>query len=506
VKRLLIANRGEIAERLIHACREYGISPVGVYSEADRDAPYVAQADAAVCVGPGPAGESYLNAAAILEAAKTLEADALHPGYGFLSENAEFADACAAAGLTFVGPPGAVIRSLGNKSAAKQWVSQAGVPVVPGYSGDDQTEERLAAEAERIGLPLLIKAAAGGGGRGMRLVTDMEQFRDAIAEARQEATHAFKNGQLLLERYIERSRHIEFQIFGDRFGNVVHLGERDCSIQRRHQKIIEESPAPNFPNELRHERRVRERMGEAAVAAARSVGYENAGTVEFLVEEGMGEEPTFYFLEVNTRLQVEHPVTETVTGQDLVRWQLLVADGFALPLTQSEIHADGVAIEARIYAEDPASGFLPAVGVITAWEAPTGPGIRVDSGYGAGSVVPPYYDPMLAKVIAYAATREQAIARLEKALRQFTILGIRTNIAYLLAILGHAAFREGRLWTGFLAEHFKDWKPGFELPEEVLLALAADVALPQSRRNDPWVQGKRADSPWEERKGWRNVP
>jgi Acetyl/propionyl-CoA carboxylase, alpha subunit len=494
MQRLLVANRGEIAARVLRACREHGISPLAVYSEADRDAPHVALADAAACLGPGPASESYLRIDRVLEAARHLSADAVHPGYGFLSENAAFADACADAGLTFVGPPGAVIRTLGDKSAAKRLMADAGVPVVPGYQGDDQSDERLRAEAAQIGTPLLIKAAAGGGGRGMRRVDDLTAFDAKRDEARREAEAAFGDGRLLLERYVERPRHVEFQIFGDTHGNVVHLFERECSIQRRHQKIVEESPSPALTPDLRA------RMAAAAVAAGRAAGYVGAGTVEFLVE---GD--AFYFLEVNTRLQVEHPVTEMVTGLDLVRWQLLVADGHPLPLTQEEITSRGHAIEVRVYAEDPATGFLPSVGAIAHWSAPAGPGVRVDSGYGAGDTVPPFYDPMLAKLIVHAADRESARARLLRALREFTVLGVRTNLSYLGAVAEHPAFAAGETHTGFLAEHFADWRPPGDVPLEILLALAADALLPRVAAGAAGSPSRRPASPWGAGDGWRNA-
>lgn len=500
MKRLLIANRGEIAVRIIRACREYGISPVAVYSDADKDLPFVALADAALNIGPGPAAESYLHQGKILDAARTLGADALHPGYGFLSENADFAAACADAGITYVGPPASVIRALGDKIAAKALVAGVGVPTVPGYSGAEQDDELLRREAERIGPPLIIKASAGGGGRGMRLVRDLADFLSALAEARREAVGAFGDDRVLLERYVERPHHIEFQIFGDRFGNVVHLGERECSVQRRHQKIIEESPSPALSPELR------EQMGQAAVAAARAANYENAGTVEFLLETGPDGVATFYFLEVNTRLQVEHPVTEAVTGQDLVRWQLLIADGHPLPL--SAVPVTGASIEARIYAEDPATGFLPSVGEISRWTPPAGAGVRVDAGYEAGSVVPPFYDPMVAKVITSGANRAEAIARMERALREFAVSGVHTNIPYLQAIVGDSVFQAGDTTTRFLEERLPDWKPDDTIPEEVLLALAAESLLPGagSQKTGDTARGqRRATLPWEATDGWRNV-
>jgi 3-methylcrotonyl-CoA carboxylase alpha subunit len=511
-----------------------GIETVAVYSDADRDAVHVALADVAVPIGPGPASESYLRIDKIVDAAKATGADAIHPGYGFLSENANFARACVDAGIVFVGPPASVIELLGDKSAAKKLMEEAGVPVVPGYHGDDQSEKRLLDEARAIGVPLLIKAAAGGGGRGMRVVRDLSQFAALADEARREAAAAFGDGTLLLERYIERPRHIEFQIFGDTHGNAVDLFERECSIQRRHQKIIEESPSPAMTDALRA------RMADAALKAARAAGYVGAGTVEFLLENndadnsppplpseerasgpegicpvrgapGEGEEvkaTSFYFLEVNTRLQVEHPVTELVTGLDLVKLQLRIAMGESLPNTVPAAPM-GHAIEARIYAEDPSTGFLPSTGELTQWIARSGPGIRLDSGVERGSVVSPYYDPMLAKLIAYGETRDEAVARLEQALTNLHALGVRTNIAYLLDIVRHPAFRTGDLSTGFLAEHFAHWKPTSEVPTDVLLALAAEAitAAPCAPTLSSPVRAGGAGEvdPWRTVSGWRNV-
>jgi 3-methylcrotonyl-CoA carboxylase alpha subunit len=501
MKRLLIANRGEIAVRIIRACREAGLSPVAVFSEADRNAPHVALADAAYLLGPGPASESYLRIAAILEAARKAGADALHPGYGFLSENPDFAQACADAGITFVGPSAEVIRLLGDKSAAKQRMEAAGVPVVPGYDGGDQSERRLRREAKQLGTPLLIKAAAGGGGRGMRVVQTLEGFDSAMEEARREAQAAFGDDRLLLERYVTRARHVEFQICGDTQGHLIHLFERECSIQRRHQKIIEESPSPVLTPELRA------RMAEAAVQVGRAAGYVNAGTVEFLLEERPDGDHRFYFLEVNTRLQVEHPVTEVCTGLDLVQLQLQIAEGKPLPFRQEEITTSGHALEVRIYAEDAAAGFLPSVGQLVQWIEPVGPGIRVDSGVERGSEVSPYYDPMLAKLIVRGTTREETIARMEQALRHFHALGVQTNIAYLLAILRHPAFRAGDLSTTFLQQHFAGWKPAAEIPSEVLLALAAEAAATPNARRPASAIAVEGDvySPWGLPGGWRNA-
>ncbi|WP_394796427.1 acetyl/propionyl/methylcrotonyl-CoA carboxylase subunit alpha [Armatimonas sp.] len=498
MQRLLIANRGEIAVRVIRACRELGISPVAVYSDADRDAPHVRLADAAVCLGPGPASESYLRSELVLEAARSLGADAVHPGYGFLSENAAFADACAAAKITFVGPPGNVIRALGDKIGAKNTMQAAGVPCVPGYNGDGQADDLLQAEAQKIGTPLLIKASAGGGGRGMRRVDTLTDFLPQLAEARREAKAAFGDDRVLLEKYVLKPRHIEFQIFGDTHGNVVHLFERECSIQRRHQKILEESPSPALTPTLRAQ------MAAAAVLAGKAAGYVGAGTVEFLVS---GD--SFYFLEVNTRLQVEHPVTESITGTDLVAWQIAVARGEPLPLTQEQIQSRGHCIEARIYAEDPATGFLPSLGTLRRWREPSGPGIRVDSGYTEGMEIPPFYDPMLAKVIAYGPDRAAALARLDLALSEFVALGVTTNIEYLRTILADTAFIAGELHTGFLPERFTGWKPNAEIPEEVLIALGAlsplAPAYPLAPAGLGNTNGNTNGNAWLASDGWRNA-
>jgi acetyl-CoA carboxylase biotin carboxylase subunit len=451
MKRLLIANRGEIAVRIIRACRELGIESVAVYSEADAKARHVAAADQAVAIGPAPAAESYLSVPRLLEAARSTGADAVHPGYGFLSENAAFADSCTRAGLIFVGPPARVIAQMGSKIDARRLVSAAGVPVVPGETPDDQSDRGLRQAVERVGLPALIKASAGGGGKGMRQVREAGEIEASIQAARRESAAAFGDGTLYVERLVEEPRHVEIQIFGDAHGQVVHLFERDCSTQRRHQKVIEESPSPAVTPGLRA------RIAEAAVAAARAAGYENAGTIEFLVDlKGASQHPgaaagvPFYFLEMNTRLQVEHPVTEQVTGVDLVRAQLLVADGQPLPWSQADLSQRGHAIEARIYAEDPARGFLPQAGRLLRYREPRWPGVRVDSGVAEGDEVSVYYDPMIAKVIATAETRDLAIARLIAALRECSIAGVETNLPFLISLLELRAFREGGIDTGFL--------------------------------------------------------
>ncbi|MGH9142509.1 MAG: acetyl-CoA carboxylase biotin carboxylase subunit, partial [Vicinamibacterales bacterium] len=439
ITRLLIANRGEIALRIIRACAEMGIESVAVYSAADATARHVAAADKAIAIGAAPAHDSYLSVPRLLEAARASGADAVHPGYGFLSENPAFASACAKAGLIFVGPPADVIAQMGSKINARRLVSSAGVAVVPGETPGDQSDRGVRQAIERLGLPALIKASAGGGGKGMRHVLATDEIDESVQAARREATAAFGDGTLYIERLVAHPRHVEVQIFADDHGQVLHLFERDCSTQRRHQKVIEESPSPALTATLRA------RMTDAAVAAARAAGYRNAGTIEFLVEEDR-----FYFLEMNTRLQVEHPVTEQVTGLDLVRAQIMVANGEPLPWTQSSITQRGHAIEARLYAEDPRQAFLPQAGRLTRYREPQRPGIRVDSGSSEGCDVSVYYDPMIAKVIATAETRPLAIGRLSAALREFEIAGITTNRAFLLRVLESNAFRDGAVDTGFL--------------------------------------------------------
>jgi 3-methylcrotonyl-CoA carboxylase alpha subunit len=492
---LLIANRGEIACRIIRTARHLGLRSVAVFSEADSRAAHVAAADAAFCIGPAAAAESYLRGEAILEAAKAAGAEAIHPGYGFLSENAAFAEACAAAGVAFVGPPAAAIRAMGSKSEAKALMQQAGVPLMPGYHGFEQAAETLVAQAHKIGYPLMIKASAGGGGKGMRVVQRAEDFLEALQAARREANAAFGDERVLLERYLPAPRHIEMQVFRDDHGHGVHLFERDCSSQRRHQKVVEEAPAPGLGDTLR------EAMGWAALKAAEAIDYRGAGTVEFLVD---GE--AFYFMEMNTRLQVEHPVTEMVTGFDLVEWQLRVAAGEPLPATQEEIRARGHAIEARVYAEDPAAGFLPATGELLHLCFPeNAEGLRVDSGVRAGDRVSVFYDPMIAKVIAWGDDRPTALRRLRRALARTEIAGVVTNTRFLQAILGHPRFVEGAVDTAFVDRQREALVPPAEpLPESALAAAALAEML--SRREaarraaagsgDPF-------SPWQLTNGWR---
>ncbi|HZZ64082.1 MAG TPA: acetyl-CoA carboxylase biotin carboxylase subunit [Candidatus Baltobacteraceae bacterium] len=446
IQRLLIANRGEIAVRVARGARELGITPVGIYSEADAHAYHLKFMDEAVCVGPPAATESYLDAGAIIAAAKTLRADAVHPGYGFLSERASFAQRVIDAGMIFVGPLPASMAAMSSKIEAKQLVRASGVPVVPGYDGEDQSPEQLRKEASRIGFPLLIKASAGGGGRGMRVVESLSAFDEALAAAKREAAAAFGDDTMLLERFLKRPRHIEFQILADAHGTTLHLGERECSIQRRHQKIVEEAPSVALTPQLR------EAMGGAAVRAAQSVQYVNAGTCEFMLDE----DGSYYFLEMNTRLQVEHPVTELAYGIDLVHWQLRIANGERLTLRQSDVQPRGWAIETRVYAEDPANHLLPSTGTITVWDPPAGPGIRLDEGVERGSEVPVFYDPMLAKLIVWAENRLAATERITCALQDFRIGGIRANIPLLLWIARDQAFRRGETTTRFLEERLDE--------------------------------------------------
>ncbi|HEY6333277.1 MAG TPA: acetyl-CoA carboxylase biotin carboxylase subunit [Blastocatellia bacterium] len=443
-KKVLIANRGEIALRIMRTCRDMGITPVAVYSEADRRSPHAVQAEEAVCIGPAPSLESYLNIERIVDAALKIGADAIHPGYGFLSENAALASACYAASLVFIGPSAESIRQMGSKTEAKRLAVKCGVPVVPGYEGADQSLETLRARAIEAGLPVLIKASAGGGGKGMRVVRSAEDLDESIESARGESLRSFGDSSLLIERLVEGARHVEVQILGDRYGNLIHLFERDCSLQRRHQKIIEETPSPALTPELRS------RMTEAALAIGRAIGYYNAGTVEFIVSPD-GE---FYFIEVNTRLQVEHPVTEMTTGIDLVRLQIEVAEGKPLPFGQQDMHSRGHAIEARIYAEDPVNNFLPSAGKIVDWHPPLDvAGLRIDSGVETGSEVSIYYDPMLAKMIAHGPDRETALRKLTFGLKALAVQGIATNQSFLINLLENPAFADGRTDTAFIDAH-----------------------------------------------------
>ena len=474
IRRVLIANRGEIAVRIARGARASGIVPLGIYSDADAGAMHVDVMDDAMRIGPGPATESYLSIDRVLAAAHALGADAVHPGYGFLSERATFAAAVRDAGLTFVGPTPEAIAAMGDKTEAKRRARAHDVPVVPGYDGDDLSLATLRAEAARIGTPLLVKASAGGGGRGMRVVADLATFDDALDAARREALAAFGDDRVLLERYVARPRHIEFQIVADVFGTTLHLGERECSIQRRHQKIVEEAPSIALDDALR------ERMGDAAIRVAKSVAYTNAGTVEFLLDE----DGAFYFLEMNARLQVEHPVTEFVHGLDLVRLQFALAAGEPLPFAQTDVRARGWAIEVRVNAEDPATGYLPAIGTLSAFDVPVHDGIRVDTGVGAGSDVSIYYDSMLAKIIAYAPTRIEAIDRLAGTLARTQIAGVPTNVSLARAILADDAFRSGATTTAFLGDRPELLAPrDLRAPNDALaLAFGALVATQRAWR------------------------
>ena len=487
LRRVLVANRGEIACRVLRTCRELGLGTVAVYSDADRAAPHVALADVAVRLGPAPAADSYLSIPAILDAARATGADAIHPGYGFLSENADFARAVVEAGLVFVGPSPLVIQLLGSKQEAKRRAVAAGVPVVPGYNGDDQATATLEREARQLGFPLLVKASAGGGGKGMRIVRRADELSYALDAARREAAGAFGDDTLLLERYVERPRHVEIQILGDHHGNLIHLWERECSIQRRHQKVIEEAPSPALGPELRQQ------MGAAGVAVGRAVGYTSAGTVEFI----LGPDGAFYFLEVNTRLQVEHPVTELTCGLDLVREQLRIARGE--PLGYGEAPSQrGHAIEVRLYAEDPAAGYLPTTGTLAAFELPTAPGLRVDAGVVTGSEIGIHYDPMLAKIIAHAPARADAAALLAWALERAVIAGVVTNRELLARVLRHPAFLAGELDTHFLDRH---GELATAPTEPAVIARAALAATLWQHERD-----RRAPRPLPQvEPGWRNV-
>ncbi|MCR9164737.1 MAG: biotin/lipoyl-binding protein [bacterium] len=468
---VMVANRGEIAVRVLRTAHELGYRTVAVYSEADADAPHVALADQAVCIGPAPVGESYLDVDALLAAAERTGADAVHPGYGFLSENADFARRCAEAGLTFVGPPPEAIALMGDKVTAKRRMIEADVPTAPSYLGQNASVETLVAEAETLGLPLLVKASAGGGGRGMRKVTDVSHLAEAIASAQSEAASAFGNPEVFLERLVTGARHVEVQVFADTHGNVVHLGERECSAQRRHQKVVEEAPSPAVDAALRT------KMGDAAVAAARAIGYVGAGTVEFLLDDA-GD---FYFLEMNTRLQVEHPVTECVTGHDLVAWQLDVAAGKALPITQEALRMDGHAIEVRLYAEDPYAGFLPQTGPIERFEPAAG--LRVDAGIRSGGEVSAFYDPMLAKLIAHGRDRDEAMRKLRRGLAETVFLGPVTNLTFLQALLGDPDMIAGTIKTDTLDARFAEPPPR---PEVSAHAWAlAGVLLARAHALDP---------------------
>jgi 3-methylcrotonyl-CoA carboxylase alpha subunit len=494
--KILIANRGEIACRIVRTARRMGIATVAVYSDADRDAMHVAIADEAYRTGPPPARESYLKIDAIITAAKEADAEAIHPGYGFVSENAAFAEACAAAGLAFIGPPPAAIRAMGGKSEAKALMERAGIPLVPGYHGENQSPDLLATEAARIGYPVLIKASAGGGGKGMKVAAQAGEFSSQLASAKREAASSFGDDRVLIEKYLEHPRHVEIQVFADSHGNCVYLFERDCSIQRRHQKVIEEAPAPNFPEEMR------ERMGRAAIEAAQAIAYVGAGTIEFLYDAAAQK---FYFMEMNTRLQVEHPITEMITGLDLVEWQFRVAAGEKLPLLQKELAINGHAIEARLYAEDPDREFLPQTGRLTRLAFPAGENVRVDTGVRTGDSISVYYDPMIAKLIAWGPDRNTAIRRFSAALAETQVGGFKTNIDFLARLAAHRAFKAADLDTRFIERHQADLlAPPQSASGKVfalvtlglLLARAEEARQAALGSADPW-------SPWGHSNGWR---
>ncbi|WP_230970595.1 acetyl-CoA carboxylase biotin carboxylase subunit [Nitrogeniibacter aestuarii] len=495
-EKILIANRGEIACRVIKTARRMGIKTVAVYSEADAHARHVRMADEAVLIGPATAKESYLVIERIIEAAKSTGAQAIHPGYGFLSENEAFCHACDAAGIVFIGPPVSAIHAMGSKSEAKKLMEAAGVPLTPGYHGDDQDPALLASEAEVIGYPVLIKAAAGGGGKGMRLVERAEDFADALASCKREAASSFGDDHVLVEKYVLKPRHIEIQVFGDTHGNYAYLFERDCSVQRRHQKVLEEAPAPGMTPERRAA------MGQAAVEAARAVGYVGAGTVEFIASP----DGSFYFMEMNTRLQVEHPVTEMITGLDLVEWQLRVASGEPLPLNQSQLKIHGHALEARIYAEDPDKGFLPATGTLVHLSPPVeGLHVRVDTGVEEGDAISPHYDPMIAKLIVWDETREGALARMLQALAEYRVVGVANNIGFLSRLVACSAFSNADLDTGLIErerdELFPEARP---VPDEVwTVAALAELLREAERATSDARHHVEPDSPWHARDGWR---
>ncbi len=498
--RVLVANRGEIAVRVIRACRERGLGTVAVYSDADRRAKHVLLADQAVRIGPAAASESYLSIPALIDAARQSGADALHPGYGFLSENPALARACAEHGLTFIGPGEQALEEMGSKIAARGVAIRAGVPVVPGLTPPNQSDESIAASVRSVGFPVLLKPSEGGGGIGMKAVRDETELADAVSQARREALAAFGDGTLYVERLIERPRHVEVQVLADHHGHVVHLFERECSVQRRHQKVLEESPCPVMTPALR------QRMGAAAVSLATAAGYRNAGTVEFLLD-GDGDNAAFYFLEMNTRLQVEHPVTEQVAGIDLVHAQLAIAAGEVLPWTQADLAQRGHAIEARIYAEDPAHGDLPQAGTLLLYREPSIPGVRIDSGVVEGDEVSVHYDPMLAKAIATGSTRDVARRRLVQALTSFPILGIRTNIAFLIQLLNHPRFVSGAVDTGWLDREGDAVRAASAPdPDASVAAIVQDIAAAARVAAHVGHSGQRhapADDPWQSLRGVR---
>lgn len=494
LNKILIANRGEIAIRIIRACRELGIATVAVYSQADKDSLHIQLADESIFLGDAAPKESYLNVDKLINAAIQTQADAIHPGYGFLSENASFAATVVSAGLTFIGPSADSIRAMGDKAESKIAMKKVGVPTIPGFEGL-KSENDFKKAAQEIGYPVLVKAAAGGGGKGMRVASAESELSEAIESARREALNSFGDERLLIEKYLANAHHIEFQVFGDQYGNLVHLFERECSVQRRHQKIIEESPSILLTPELR------EKMGQAAVAAAKAVNYYNAGTIEFIFDPATS---SYYFLEMNTRLQVEHPITELVAGMDLVQWQIRIAAGEKFPFTQGDFHQHGHAIECRVYAEDPANGFLPSTGKLLQFIEPRGPGIRVDSGFVTGSDVTHFYDPLLAKLIVYAENRAIAIQRMQTALREFVAHGVVTNIDFMQAVLKHEDFSNGKVSTRWVETKFGEWSPAEASMESFVAASLADVVFTGSKSQPAVSNETDPFNPWKQTNNYRN--
>ena len=491
LRKILVANRGEIARRIIRACQEMNIPTVAVYSEADRHALHVLEADEAVPIGPPPPLESYLNMDAIIAAAQQTGCDAIHPGYGFLSENPVFARKCRDAGLVFIGPTPEAMELVGNKLRARQTVLQHGVPVTPGMESHAADFQEIRQFARKIGYPIMLKAAAGGGGKGMRVVHSEDELQHALEASQREALSAFGDDTVYLEKFIEKPRHVEIQVLADTHGNAVHVFERECSIQRRHQKIIEESPSPALDEPLRQQ------MGEAALKVIQAVGYTNAGTVEFLLDENRN----FYFLEVNARIQVEHPVTELISGIDLVKQQIRIASGETLPFTQDDLMQRGHALECRIYAEDPENNFLPSIGTLQFVQEPVGPGIRIDSGIYSGMEVTHYYDPILSKIIVWDETRQGAINKMIRALQQYIILGVKTPIPFLIEVLNHPEFRAGNLSTRFIDDYFPQWRLSFSA-EELAIGIAAAKMLQKPQTRQPGGNQRTVHNPWQTLGHW----